>query len=196
MSGLADALVHALGWLPGWFVVLLISVIPFVELRGSLPVGYLVYHMPILETAALSIIGNMLPIPFILWYFPRIEAFFRRWAWWDRNLDKLFLRTRRRARASIVRYGPAFLLVFVAIPIPTTGAWTGALIAYLFDLPRARSFVVILVGVIVAGAVVAALVVGATTLWWLGLIGLVLLLLAIVAMGWWEERKAMGRRDG
>jgi uncharacterized membrane protein len=190
---LAESIVGALSFLPDWLVVLLISFLPFIELRGSLPVAVAVYDMPILEATVLSIFGNMVPVPFVLWYFPRIEAWFRRWPWWDRALDRLFERTRRRARTSISRYGPAFLLVFVAIPFPTTGAWTGALIAYLFDLKRGQSFVVILLGVVVAGVVVAALVEGAMALWWIGLIGLVLLLLAIVAMGWLAERKERPR---
>ena len=186
---LAESIVGALSFLPDWLVVLFISFLPFIELRGSLPVAVAVYDMPVLEATVLSIFGNMVPVPFILWYFPRIEAWFRRWPWWDRTLDRLFERTRRRARWSIDRYGPAFLLVFVAIPFPTTGAWTGALIAYLFDLKRGQSFVVILLGVVVAGAVVAALVAGAMTLWWIGLIGLIALLFAIVALGWYEGRK-------
>ena len=163
---LAEALGQALSFLPDWLVVLFISFIPFVELRGALPVAVAVYDMPLLEATLLSIAGNMVPVPFILWSFPRIERWFRRWPWWDRRLDRLFSSTRRRAHASISRFGPPFLLVFVAIPFPTTGAWTGALIAYLFDLDRPRSLAVIFVGVVIAGVIVAALVAGATRAAW------------------------------
>jgi uncharacterized membrane protein len=169
----------ALGWLPDWLVVLFIAMIPFIELRGSIPVAILVYDMPVVETVALSVIGNMIPVPFILWYAPAVERWFRRFGWWDRALDRLFKRTRRRARSSVVRYGPMVLLLFVAIPFPTTGAWTGSLIAYLFDLDKRRSLVVVFIGVLIAGAIVGAIVLGAALIGWALALGLVV---AVVVM--------------
>ncbi len=176
---LGEALGDVLSFLPDWMVVVLISFVPFVELRGALPVAVAVYDMPLLEAALLSVAGNMVPVPFILWAFPRIERWFRRWPWWDRALDRLFASTRRRAQASVSRYGPPFLLVFVAIPFPTTGAWTGALIAYLFDLDRPRSLAVIFVGVVIAGVVVAALVAGAASAAWAITLGLLAAIVVI-----------------
>ncbi len=174
-----DPLLDALGWLPDWLVVLLIAMFPFIELRGSLPVAILVFDIPVVESVVLSLVGNMVPVPFILWYAPTVERWFRRFGWWDRALDRLFERTRRRARSSVERYGPMVLLLFVAIPFPTTGAWTGSLIAYLFDLDRGRSLVVVFVGVLIAGGIVGAIVLGADLVGWVLALALVV---AVVVM--------------
>jgi uncharacterized membrane protein len=72
-------------------------------------------------------------------------------------MDWLFAKTRSRADAKIRRYEHLGLLIFVAIPLPFTGAWTGALIAYLFDLKFAKSIITILIGVIIAAAITISL---------------------------------------
>ena len=69
----ADKLVAALAWLPAWFVVIFISMIPFVELRGAIPVAVTVYEMDIVEAYVLAVIGNMIPVPFILLFLGRID---------------------------------------------------------------------------------------------------------------------------
>jgi uncharacterized membrane protein len=92
----------------------------------------------------------MLPIPFILLIFPRVEKWLRNFESWSRLMDWLFEKTRKRANAKIRRYEHLGLLLFVAVPLPFTGAWTGALIAYLFDLKFTKSLLTILVGVIIA----------------------------------------------
>ena len=80
-------------------------------------------------------------------------------------MDWLFERTRQRADSKIRKYETLGLLVFVAIPLPFTGAWTGALIAYLFDLKITRSLVVILIGVVIAATITVILYSTGTLLW-------------------------------
>ena len=105
----------------------------------------------------IAILGNILPIPFILLFFHYIEKFLRRYKFWTRLMDRLFAKTRSRADAKIRRYEHLGLLIFVAIPLPFTGAWTGALIAYLFDLKFSKSIITIFVGVIIAAAITISL---------------------------------------
>ena len=158
---IADRLAEALGMLPPWFVTLIISMTPFVELRLSLPLAIVIYNMPWPTAFVLSVIGNIIPIPFILLFLDRVERWLRKYNWWDRNLDKLFDRTRKRATRTIERYEVIGLWLYVAIPLPVTGAWTGSLIAYLFSLDMRRSFCAITAGVLTAGLIVLILTMGA-----------------------------------
>jgi uncharacterized membrane protein len=129
-----EALVEFLAGLPAWLVVLLISMLPIVELRLAIPVGIGYYHMAWWYVYVVAVIGNLIPVPLILKFFAYAERFLRRWRRWARFFDKLFARTRKRAAKHILRYQELGLILFVAIPLPVTGAWTGSLIAYLFAL--------------------------------------------------------------
>jgi uncharacterized membrane protein len=131
--------------------------IPFVELRGSLPVAIFVYHMDYWNGFLLSVFGNMLPVPFILKFFKYIEKWLRRWKWWNRAFDKLFKRTRFRSKNKLWKYGVPGLIFFVGIPAPFTGAWTGSLISYLFKLEFKRSVFIIFTGVWMAGVIMASI---------------------------------------
>ena len=157
----ADKLVAALAWLPPWFVVIFISMIPFVELRGAIPVAVAVYDMDIVDAYILAVIGNMIPVPFILLFLDRIEDYMRRYGWWDRLFDRVYAKTRNRAKAHIKRYEAVGVILFVAIPLPMTGAWTGSLIAYLFDLDFKKSILYIFLGVLIAGCIVSLMTIGA-----------------------------------
>lgn len=137
-------------------IVVIISMIPVVELRGSIPVAILLFNIPWLEAAVLSIIGNMIPVPFLLllidWFFGLISKVKpgRKFTEW------LFTRTRRKGK-SIEKYEEIGLVIFVGIPLPGTGGWTGALAANIFGLRFWRSMLFIFLGVIMAAIIVTAL---------------------------------------
>jgi uncharacterized membrane protein len=151
---IASRLAELLGALPGWLVTLIISMTPFVELRLSLPVAIALYNMPWPTAFAIAVIGNIIPIPFILLFLDRFEGWLRRFKWWDRTIDRVFNRTRKKATKTIERYEVIGLWLYVAIPLPVTGAWTGSLIAYIFDLDKKRAFYSITAGVLTAGLIV------------------------------------------
>ena len=124
---------------------------PIVELRGAIPVG-VVFDIPSWELYLLAVLGNMLPIPFILWLGRPIVNYclnsrvFRKFGQWlhkkvEKNKDK------------ILKYGTWGLMIFVAIPLPGTGAWTGALVAALIDLRIKKAVPSILLGVMIAGVI-------------------------------------------
>ncbi|HJX50883.1 MAG TPA: small multi-drug export protein, partial [Candidatus Nanoarchaeia archaeon] len=92
-------------------------------------------------------------IPIILFFFKYVEKWLRKYKFWSRFMDWFFTRTRNRANETIRKYEYLGLLVFVALPIPFTGAWTGALIAYLFNLKFGRSLIAIFIGVISAAGI-------------------------------------------
>lgn len=105
----------------------------------------------------LAIAGNILPIPFILLFFRYIEKFLRNYEVWIKIMDWLFSRTRKRADERIRKYEYLGLFTFVAIPLPFTGAWTGALIAYLFNLKFSKSLLIIFLGLILAAVIMILL---------------------------------------
>ena len=163
---LADWLGESLAMLPDWFVTVFISMLPLVELRGALPVAILIYKMHPATAFIISVIGNMIPIPFVMILLHRGEVWLRRYKWWDRVIDKWFDRLRNRASNTIERFEVIGLCLYVAIPLPVTGAWTGAFIAYLFDLDRRRAFLAITAGVLIAGLIVLFL--SEAALWAMG----------------------------
>ena len=113
---------------------------------------------------AVAVIGNIIPIPFIILFLNKVENWLRKYRWWEKRIDKIFDNTRRRAKKSIERYGVIGLWLYVAIPLPVTGAWTGALIAYLFNLDIRRSMYSITAGVLTAGLIVLFITLGAVSL--------------------------------
>ncbi|MBI2484861.1 small multi-drug export protein [Candidatus Uhrbacteria bacterium] len=137
--------------------ILLIAALPIVELRGALPIA-LAGGMPFWQAYLLSVIGNLVPaIPlffFLAWSVKIIERyipFLHRWLlWW-------FERTRKKFGPSYERYGAVALCIFVAIPLPLTGAWSGAVAAVLFGIPARFAIPAIVVGVAIAGIIVGIL---------------------------------------
>lgn len=129
----------------------LISMLPVVELRGGIPVGaYL--ELPWLETFLICVAGNMLPVPFIIIFIRRVFIFlkkFNRPGKWIRALEK---RIMRRADV-VIKYQLWGLLLFVAIPFPGTGAWTGAAIAVFLGIRLKSAVPTIFLGVLTAGVI-------------------------------------------
>lgn len=135
--------------------VLAVSAAPVAELRGGLPLA-ISYGISPAAAFFLAVFGNLLPVLPILVGLDWAEKLLRRWPLTNRLLDWIFARTRRKGRL-IERYGALGLVLLVAIPLPATGAWTGAIAAFLFGIPSKRAFPLITAGVLIAGLVVLAL---------------------------------------
>ena len=133
--------------------------VPWLESRYVIPFTILDLGLEWWQVYPIAVIGNMVPIPFILLFFKHVEKFLRNFEFWANLMDQLFARTRKRADAKIRRYEHLGLLLFVAIPLPFTGAWTGALIAYLFDLKFTKSIITIFIGVLIAATITTILTV-------------------------------------
>ena len=133
--------------------VLGIAASPIAELRGAIPVAKLHYDFPWHYAFLIAIIGNLLPVPFILLLLNAATRLLSKVALFNRILNWLFERTRRRGKI-IERYERIGLVLFVAIPLPVTGAWTGSLAAVLFGLKFKHAFLSIFIGILIAGAIV------------------------------------------
>jgi uncharacterized membrane protein len=185
-----EGIIDFLNWLPSWIVVIIISMIPLIELRGTIllwaaqsgdfTLSGFSYPDSWLQIYVVSVIGNMIPIPLILMFFPWVEKKLRRFKIFNRFFDWLFARTRKKASKSVEKYEELALVLFVAIPLPITGAWTGSLVSYLFGLDRAKSLFFIFLGVLIAGAIMLTLVLISL---WIAVIIIVVLTITLILLG-------------
>ena len=144
------------GGLLGLFWIIFLSMLPISELRGGIPLAYFVYDYPMWQALVICVIANLVPIPIILIFFRYVEKWLRRFDTFNRFFNWLFERTRNKVRDKVKKYGAPGLIIFVAIPLPVTGGWTGALAAYLLDMEFKRSLAAIAAGVLIAGLIVSA----------------------------------------
>ncbi|MCK4414040.1 MAG: small multi-drug export protein [Candidatus Eisenbacteria sp.] len=142
--------------LPKEWVVFVISMLPIVELRGAIPWALSPAMGPPLHWAAafgIAFCGNLVPIvPILLYLGPGSDLLRRRSPQLDRFFTWLFERTRRRGRL-VERYGAIGLTLFVAIPLPVTGAWTGSAAAFVFGIPFRRALPCVALGVVISGTI-------------------------------------------
>lgn len=131
---------------------MLVSMVPVIELRGGVPFGTALGLSPA-QALVSAIIGNMIPIPFIIVYIRRIFLWMRRKSV---RLNDLVDKLERKAHLKgqkVTKYKYIGLWIFVAIPLPGTGAWTGALVAAILDMPLRKALPSIFLGVITAGII-------------------------------------------
>lgn len=142
-----------------WHVIwtFLLSMVPVGELRASLPVAMLTYDMHWYYALPIALVGNLLPVPFVLRFLDPLTRSVSKVRLFKRIIDWVFARTRKRGKM-VEKYGPIGLAIFVAVPLPGTGAWTGAILAFLLGLDFKKSVLSIGLGVLAAGIIVTSLV--------------------------------------
>ena len=134
--------------------IVLISMVPVIELRGAIPVG-LAMDLPFWTTFIAAFIGNLIPVPFLILFTRKVFEWLRRKS---RLLERFVSRLEAKAEAKedlLKKYELLGLCILVAIPLPGTGAWTGSLVAAVFDIRLKHSFPVIALGVLIAGIIVS-----------------------------------------
>jgi len=137
-------------------VVIAVSALPIVELRGAIPLAINKLNLPWHYALLIAIGGNLIPVPFLLLLFKTISKRLNKIGIFKRWLDWLNERTRRRGKI-IEKYKRIGLILFVAIPFPITGAWTGSLAAIIFRMKFKHALLSIFIGVCIAGAIVTYL---------------------------------------
>jgi len=138
--------------------VLITAMLPVVELRGAIPLGIL-FGLDPLKAYILSVAGNFIPVPFILLLLRKILNFLKGFRIFSPIVERIYNLGERRSEL-VRKYGPIGLVVFVAIPLPVTGAWTGSLVATLLNLPLKTSLMSILAGILIAGFLVLSVSLG------------------------------------
>ena len=139
-----------------------VAMTPVLELRGAIPFG-LALGLPVGLVYCVAVIGNMIPVPAIMLFIRAIFRWLYRWPWWQIRLDRLVKRTHLKGRM-VRKYRIPGLILLVAIPLPGTGAWTGALVAAVMDMRLKKAMPAIALGVVAAGLVVTCLTYGVTHL--------------------------------
>lgn len=134
-------------------IVFFISILPILELRGGLIAASLLNLNP-LTGYIISIIGNTLPVPFILLFINKIlDCMGKSKIKWMNKLSKWLDKKARKHKDSIEKYGYLGLTLFVGIPLPGTGAWTGCLAASVLNMDKKKSFISIMLGIIMASII-------------------------------------------
>ncbi|HNQ55096.1 MAG TPA: small multi-drug export protein [Methanothrix sp.] len=151
--------------LPAWLVVLLAAALPVSELRGAIPLAIGVYGYDPWEAYLLAVLGNLLPVVPLLLFLGPVSDWLRRFTFWDKFFTWLFSRTRRKYIREHESFSLTALALFVAVPLPVTGAWTGCAIAFLVGFRFWPAFVAISAGVLLAGVIVTATVLGVQWFW-------------------------------
>lgn len=144
--------------IPEELVAFVISLFPVLECRGGM-IAARIMEIPFMTAFLLCYLGNMVPIPFILLFIKKIFEWLRRFSFFEKIIKKFEAKAEKNAD-KILRYKSWGLLIFVAIPLPGTGGWTGALMAALLDIPFKRALPVIALGVLVAGFIMSGLTYG------------------------------------
>ena len=168
--------------IPRELIVVIVATLPIAELRGALPLAINQFHIPWYKAFCLAVIGNILPVPVLLLFLDPLARAISRVGIGRRLICWVFEHARRQGKA-IEKYERLGLTLFVAIPLPITGAWTGSIAAFLLGMKLRPSFISILLGVIIAGVIVTSL----CLLGWLGAIIAGVGLCVAFALGWWKR---------
>ena len=140
-------------------MTLFISMVPVIELRGAIPIAT-AHGLNFWVAIVCSIIGNLIPVPFIIIFIRKIFELMRKWSV---KLDKLVMKLEDRAQKKsdvVLKYAFWGLVVLVAIPLPGTGAWTGALVAAMLNMRLRKAFPAIALGVLIAAVIVSVVTYG------------------------------------
>jgi len=136
----------------------LIAMTPIGELRASIPIALNLYQLPIWSAFLFSVLGNLVPPILILWGLRTVsDSLSKKIYFFNRFFAWIFTKTYNSHFNKVKKFKEWALLILVAIPLPFTGAWTGALVAFVFNFSYKRSLLIIALGVLIAGIIVSFL---------------------------------------
>ncbi len=152
---------HLFNNFPPELATFIISMLPISELRGAIPVAIGVYDLNPIEAYFIAVAGNMVPVVFILKYIDPISKYLMsKSKFFNKFFTFLFERTRKKHNGKFEKWGALALITFVAIPLPVTGGWSGALAAFVFGIPFKKALPLIFSGIMIAGVIVTGLSLG------------------------------------
>jgi uncharacterized membrane protein len=134
----------------------LFSILPIAELRGGIP--YAIFNdIHPLTAYIVCVVANILVFPIVYFFLEVIHPIFLKISFYKNLFDKIVIRTRKKLGLKIKKYGFWAIMIFVMIPLPVTGVYTGTLASWLFDIPKKRSFLSIVLGVIISGLIMTGI---------------------------------------
>lgn len=144
---------------PEWAVFFL-SMVPITELRAAIPIGIEAFELPVIQTWIIAVVGNMIPTIFLLALLPYLHDWVLQQKFLGRVLKKKMQDAEKYFSGNHAKYGALALVLFVGIPLPLTGAWTGSLAAFIFNIRFKQALPLIFAGVCTAATVVTILTLG------------------------------------
>ncbi len=140
-------------------IVLATAASPIFELRAAIPLGIFGFNMEPILVFIISVLGNIMPVIFLLFFLTEIKLFLtRKSIFFRRFFESLDFKITNKFQYYFNKYKALGLLIFVAIPLPFTGAWSGSLAAVLFNIPKKQAFFLISGGILIAGIIVLSLI--------------------------------------
>ncbi len=157
-----ESIIHLMSSFPPEWAVFFLSMVPITELRASIPIGITIYGLQVWQTWILAVIGNLLPVVITLWIFPLLHESLVRSKVFGSLVAKKLQKAEDVFKGNYAKYGAVALVLFVGIPLPFTGAWTGSLAAFIFKIPFKKAFPLIALGVMIAATIVTVITVFAS----------------------------------
>lgn len=139
-----------------YLYTILLGIIPISELRGAMPYAYF-NHIPLFQAFLISVLSNLLVIPIVWIFLGTIHKLFYKMKWYKSLFDRTVEKARLKVGCKVSKYGYLGLMIFVGIPLPITGAWTGTLGAWILGLDRKKTFIFVGLGILLSGLIVATL---------------------------------------
>ena len=143
----------------------LISLTPVLELRASIPLGYLTFDLSIWAATLISILGGITASAITLFLLPPVVQFFLNFTIFKPIINWVLNKTRTKHSKKFGALGKVFLVTLVALPLPGSGAYTGSLVAYLFGVPFKTALRLISIGIVISGVLVALITLSGESLW-------------------------------
>lgn len=168
-----------------------LAMTPIGELRASIPTAITVLRLDVLTAYLVSVLGNLVPVVLLLLFLGPVSKWLsEKSRFFKKFFDRLFERTRKKYGCHIEKYGCPALAVFVALPLPITGGWTGSLAAFLFGIPFKKAFLAISLGILTAGFVVTLITLAGITLEkYFGWQALLAIAMVVVSGSWLYNHK-------
>lgn len=135
---------------------IVLSMLPIAELRGGIPYA-LAHDIHPLTAYIICCIANMFAFPLVYIFFNFFHDLFNKMEWYRNLFDKLVLRTRKKVEGNLEKWGFWGLMIFVMIPLPVTGAYTGSFAAWLFGIQKRKAFLAVTLGILIAGVIVTTI---------------------------------------
>lgn len=156
-----ETIIEALGGLPPELIAAILATLPVTELRGALPIALLALELPNWTAYFWTVLGNLVPMFAIFWLLPIVIRFARTQSGWlDNALENYFSKLKKKHGDKYSKWGAFFLMIFVAIPLPGSGVWTGSVLAVLFGIKPKLAMSYITIGLLIAGLLVMGITKG------------------------------------
>lgn len=140
--------------IPHEWAIFFLSMIPITELRASIPIGIEVYNLAIWKVWFIAVVGDFIPALILLYFLPKLHDWLIRRRFFGGILARKLKHAEKAFSGKYAKYGVVGLIVFVGIPLPLTGAWTGSLASFVFNIPFKKSWWLILIGICLAATIV------------------------------------------